>query len=124
LFTISVQTSFWASHQLKLPSGKRENIHSHNWLVQAQLSSEQLNKMGLVFDFNRLKTILTAITDTLTDSPLEDNPYFQQNNSSAEMIAKYIYQSLEKKLPDGISLDLVTVIEELGCSACFKKTTM
>jgi 6-pyruvoyltetrahydropterin/6-carboxytetrahydropterin synthase len=124
LFTISVQTSFWASHQLKLPSGQREKIHSHNWLVQALVSADQLNKMGLVFDFNRLKSILTSITDTLTDSRPEDNPYFQQNNSSAEMLAQYIYESLEKKLPDGVSLDSVTVTEEPDCSACFKKTTM
>lgn len=123
MFTISIQTSFWASHQLKLPSGQREKIHSHNWLVEALVSADRLNKMGLVFDFNRLKSFLAGITDTLTDSRLEDNPYFQQNNSSAEMIAQYIYESLEKKIPAGLSLNSVTVTEEPGCSACFKKTT-
>jgi 6-pyruvoyltetrahydropterin/6-carboxytetrahydropterin synthase len=122
LFTISVQTSFWASHQLKLPGGQKEDVHSHNWLVEAQVSSEQLNKMSLVFDFNRLKAILTGITDSLAGSRLEDNPAFLQNNPSAELIAQYIYQTIEKKLPGEILVDSVTVTEEPGCSACFKKT--
>ena len=121
MFTISVQTSFRASHQLKLPGGQRENIHSHNWLVEACVCADRLNKMGLVFDFNKLKFLLAGITDTFANSRLEDNPYFQQNNSSAEMLARYIYESLEKKLPAGLSLDSVTVIEEPGCSASFKK---
>jgi 6-pyruvoyltetrahydropterin/6-carboxytetrahydropterin synthase len=122
LFTISVQTSFWASHQLKLPGGQKEDIHSHNWLVEARVSSEQLNKTGVVFDFNKLKAILAGITDSLAGSGLEDSPAFGQNNPSAELIAQYIYQTIEKKLPAEILLDSVTVTEEPGCCACFKKT--
>jgi 6-pyruvoyltetrahydropterin/6-carboxytetrahydropterin synthase len=121
LFTISVQTSFWASHQLILPDGRKEKIHWHNWLTQAQIRSNQLNKMGIVFDFNRVKAMLISIADTLTDGQIEDNPYFQQNNSSAEMIAKYIYERLEERLPEGINLESVAITEEPGCSASFRK---
>jgi 6-pyruvoyltetrahydropterin/6-carboxytetrahydropterin synthase len=121
LFTISVQTSFWAPHQLRLPDGQKEKSHSHNWLVQATVSSSQLNKMGICFDFNKLKTILISITDTLTNGQIEDNPYFQQNNSSAELLAKYIYERLEQQLPEELNLESVTVTEEPGCSASFRK---
>jgi 6-pyruvoyltetrahydropterin/6-carboxytetrahydropterin synthase len=121
LFTISVQTSFWAPHQLKLPDGRKEKSHSHNWLVQANVSSSQLNKMGICFDFNKLKTVLISITDTLTNGQIEDNPYFQQNNSSAELLAKYIYERLEQQLPEELNLESVTVTEEPGCSASFRK---
>ena len=37
------------------------------------------------------------------------------------MIAKYIYERLEKKMPEGVNLKSVTVTEEPGCSASFKK---
>jgi 6-pyruvoyltetrahydropterin/6-carboxytetrahydropterin synthase len=121
LFTISVQTSFWAPHQLKLPDGRKEKSHSHNWLVQANVSCSQLNKMGICFDFNKLKTVLISITDTLTNGQIEDNPYFRQNNSSAELLAKYIYERLEQQLPKGLNLESVTVTEESGCSASFRK---
>ena len=77
--------------------------------------------MGFCFDFNKLKTILISITDTLTNGQIEDNPYFQQNNSSAELLAKYIYERLEQQLPEGINLESVTVTEETGCSASFRK---
>lgn len=121
MFAISVQTSFWASHQLKLPDGRKEKIHWHNWLVQAKICSNQLNKMGIAFDFNRLKTILISITDTLVDGQNKDNSYPDASGLSAEMIAKYIYERLEERLPEGVNLKSVTVTEEPGCSASFRK---
>ena len=104
-----------------LPDGKREQIHSHNWFVETQVSSENLNKMGLVFDFNKLKQLLDEAVNTIANSNLEDNPCFQQQNSSAENVAKYIYESIEKKLPSGVRLDSITVTEEPDCWASYKK---
>jgi 6-pyruvoyl-tetrahydropterin synthase len=137
LFTISVQTSFWASHQLKLSDGRQEKLHRHNWLVQAKVCSGKLDQAGFCFDFNRLKAILTRITDTLAAGQFEsavfirhlcgagsadkDNPCIDGKNLSAEIVAQYIYEKLEKELPAEIKLESVTVTEEPGCSASFTK---
>jgi len=50
---------------------------------------------------------------------LESISYFQQNNPSAENVAKYIYDKLRIELPEGVKLRDIRVVEEPGCSAKF-----
>ena len=122
MFTVSVKTHFRASHQLTLPDGSKEPVHGHNWLVTAAVSSDRLNTMGLVMDFHRLKYMVDNILAELADSGtsgLCKTDYFQGNNSSAEMVAKYIYEKLEPGLPAGVKLNHIRVVEEPGCSAKF-----
>ncbi len=121
MFTISVETRFWASHQLALPDGSKEPAHRHNWAVTADVSSDRLDSMGLVMDFNRLKTMVDNIVAQLNNKPLNGIDYFRQNSSSAENVAKYIYDKLNSQMPDGTGLDSITVAEEPGCSAKFGK---
>ncbi|HDZ69259.1 MAG TPA: 6-carboxytetrahydropterin synthase [Phycisphaerales bacterium] len=121
MFIVSVESQFWASHRLAFPDGSKEPAHPHNWLVTAEVGSDKLNSAGLVIDFRRLKAMLEVIVAQLGDTSLENNDYFQQNGSSAEMIAKYIYEKLEPKLPDNIKLNYIRVVEQPGCSAKFVK---
>jgi 6-pyruvoyltetrahydropterin/6-carboxytetrahydropterin synthase len=121
LFTISVETHFWASHQLVLPDGSKEPLHRHDWMVTAALSSERLNSMGLVMDFHRLKRMLDRTVAEFADKTLDQFDYFRGNGSSAEMVAKYIYEKVEQKLPKDVRLDYIRVIEEPGFSAKFSK---
>jgi len=121
MFTVSVETHFWASHRLALPDGSKEPLHQHNWAVTANISSDKLNSMGLVVDFCQLKAMLDNIAAEFDNIPLERIDYFQRNNSSAENIAKYIYEQLRAKLPRGVKLENIRVVEEAGCSAKFGK---
>ena len=121
MFTDSIQTSFWASHQIRLSDGRREPIHSHNWIVTTEVSGSELNRMGLVIDFNKLKKNIEGITGQFDNRSLEENPYFQENNSTAETVAKYIFEKLEGQLPEHIRLTAVTVMEEPCCEAKYTK---
>ena len=121
MFTLSVETHFWASHQLTLPDGLKEPLHGHNWSVTADVSSNKLDSMGLVMDFGRLRTLVEEIVAGFDNILLDRIDYFQQNGSSAEAVAKYIYEKLEPKLPEGLKLEDVVVAEEPGCSAKFSK---
>ena len=121
MFTINVGTSFYASHQLTLPDGSKEKLHKHNWQVSVQIQNPQLNKMGLVMDFNRLKAKLENVVSDFNAVQMEEIDYFKKNNSSAENVAKYIYQKLEKKITDQLKLNYVQVTEEPGFSAKFMK---
>jgi len=119
MLTISVETHFWASHRLVLPDGSKESAHQHNWLVAADVSSDKLNSMGLVMDFNRLKAMLDETVAEFNNVALDETKYFQQNNSSAENVAKYIYGKLRTKLPKDVKLRSIKVVEEPGCSVIF-----
>lgn len=119
MFTISVEMSFQASHQLALPDGSKEPAHSHNWSVTAEVAAEKLDNIGVVMDFQALKADLGDILAPFDDSKLDAIAYFQQNNPSAENVAKYIYEKLRPKLPRRVDLESITVGEEKGCRAKF-----
>ena len=119
MFTVSVETHFWASHQLTLPDGSKESLHRHNWAVTANVSSSELDSMGLVTDFRWLKAMVDNIVADFDNIQLEQLDYFQRNNSSAENVAKHIYEKLKPKLPNGLKLNNIKVVEESGCSAKF-----
>ena len=121
MFTVSVETHLWASHQLTLPSGSKEPLHHHNWSVAADVGGDKLDSMGLVIDFHRLKAMLDGIVDELGNRSLDKIDYFRQNGASAENVAKYIYEKLQAKLPKDINLNYIKVAEEPGCSAKFSK---
>lgn len=121
MFTISVERHFQASHQLTMPDGSKEPIHDHDWVVTVILSSEKLNNMGIVMDFQALKAMIDKTIAGFDNKPLESIGYFQQNNPSAENVAKYIYDKLLTKLPEGVKLQNVRVVEEPGCSATFRE---
>jgi len=121
MFTIRVETHFRASHQLALPDGSKEPLHHHNWAVTAEVSSDKLNSMGFVMDFCRLKAEVDKTIAEFDNIPLDSIDYFRRNNSSAENVAKYIFDKLEPKLPSGVKLRSIRVVEEPGCSAKFGK---
>ncbi len=142
MFTISVETSFWASHQLVLPEGSKEPVHHHNWLVSADVSSDKLNSMAVVMDFKELKAMVDDIVSEFDNMALNEISFFRQNNPSAENVAKYailsnsetisstiaenvakyIYEKLRAKLPEGVKLQNIRVVEELGCAANFSES--
>lgn len=121
MFTVSVETRFWACHQLTLPDGSKEPLHGHNWMVTAEVASEKLDNTGLVMDFHLLKAMIGKAVCQFGNRALEEHDYFQQNNSSAEMVAKYVYETLEPQMPKGVKVLRVRVVEEAGCSGIYEK---
>jgi len=116
LFAITVKSVFVAGHQLKFGS-TAESYHIHDWQVEASVAGESLDKNGLLLDFNELKKIIDDIVAPFGDRTLEDFDCFNGMNTSAENVAKYIYDSIEKRLVQGLKLLYVEVTESPGCRA-------
>ena len=121
MFTISVETYFWAPHQLVFADGSKEALHGHNWAVMAEVGADKLDQNALVMDFCRLKASLDEITAELTGGPLNRIDYFEQNSCSAENVAQYVFERLEPRLPGRVRLESVRVVETPGCCAKFSK---
>ena len=117
MYTISVETHFWALHQLRLADGSNEPTHGHNWAVTAQVSAKRLDSMGLAIDFGRIRVLLNRIIAQLHNESLEKLDYFRRNNPSAENVAKYVFDQLRPQLPKYLKLDFVQVAEHPGCAA-------
>jgi 6-pyruvoyltetrahydropterin/6-carboxytetrahydropterin synthase len=119
MWTVSVETHFWASHRLTLPDGSKEHAHSHNFSVTAYVGTEKMTDMGLVMDFRCLKAMLDNIVAEFDNVALDRIGYFKKNNPTAENVAKYVYEQLRPKLTKDVILEAIEVIEEPGCLAKF-----
>jgi 6-pyruvoyltetrahydropterin/6-carboxytetrahydropterin synthase len=120
LYSITVTTNFRAGHQLK-SAQITEPYHIHDWLVEATVGGQSLNDNSMLFDFNKLKKILEGIVCQLDGRKLEDCPCFENMNTSAENVARYIYDSIKNRLPQRISLLYVEVTETAGCRARYSE---
>lgn len=121
VFRITVERSFTASHQLTLPDGTMEPLHSHEWLMRADVSAEKLDSMGLVLDFKKLSAILDEAASGFVGKRLEDLAVFAGRNASAENIAEFIYRQAQPKLDARVRLDSVAVMETPGCWARYSE---
>ena len=94
MFELKVTQHFAAAHNLREFGGKCENLHGHNWFVEAVVRAENLDSIGLALDFGLLKKHLKAALDLLDHQYLNELPAFQAQNPSSENIARFIFQNL------------------------------
>jgi 6-pyruvoyltetrahydropterin/6-carboxytetrahydropterin synthase len=120
MFELMIETHFSSAHQLRGYKGKCERVHGHNWKVQVYILAERLNEIDITIDFHDLKKMTEEIVGQLDHSFLNDIFPFTEKNPSSENIAKWIYDSLRKRIDnDDISLSAVTVWESETASATY-----
>ena len=98
MFEVTVEDTFAAGHALRGYRGKCENPHGHNYKVRVRLAGEQLDGIGLLYDFKDLKSVMNEIIDRLDHQYLNDVEPFRELNPSAENLARYFYQEANDKL--------------------------
>jgi 6-pyruvoyltetrahydropterin/6-carboxytetrahydropterin synthase len=99
MFEICVEHTFAAGHALRNYHGKCENVHGHNYRVQIAVEGEQLDENGLLHDFADLKKRLRATSEYLDHQFINDLKPFDEINPSAENIAKFFGDTIQKELP-------------------------
>ena len=120
MYDLSIETQFSAAHQLRGYKGKCEELHGHNWRVQITVNSDRLNDIGLAIDFHELKDMAADVLSSLDHSFLNDVFPFTEINPSSENIARWIYESMKKKLSDSpCNIASVTVWESETASATY-----
>lgn len=114
MFEITVEESFSSGHALRGYRGKCENPHGHNYKVRVRLAGQRLNGIGLLYDFKDLKAFLRRETERLDHQYLNDLDPFRELNPSAENLARYLFEQLEKALTghaEEVQVKSVTVFE-------------
>lgn len=120
MFELMVETCFSAAHQLRGYKGACEKLHGHNWRVQVHVIAERLNEIDIAIDFHELKRLTDEVIASLDHSFLNEIFPFTEKNPSSENVAKWIYDSLKKRLNnDIIHLSAVTVWESETASATY-----
>ena len=124
MFEIAVEESFAAGHALRGYKGKCENVHGHNYKVRIVLVGEKLNQVGLLYDFVELKKNIAEVIRSLDHKFLNDIPPFTELNPSAENIAKYFYDELDRRLApsaNGSVVHQVTIFETDTTTATYRR---
>ncbi|MBI4843664.1 MAG: 6-carboxytetrahydropterin synthase QueD [Nitrospirae bacterium] len=120
MYELTIESQFAAAHQLRGYKGKCEAMHGHNWRVQVTVAAQYLNEIGLAIDFNDLKNVTNEVIMPLDHALLNELFPFTEINPSSENIAKWIFDSLRKKLDNrNISCTSVTVWESETASATY-----
>lgn len=120
MFELMIETHFSAAHQIRGYRGECEKLHGHNYKVQVYVIAEMLNEIDIVIDFHELRRLTGEVVSPLDHNFLNDIFPFTEKNPSSENIAKWIYDSLRKKLDNGnIHLSAVTVWESESSSATY-----
>lgn len=122
MFKVAVKLGFSAAHSLRGYKGKCEDLHGHNWEVEAVFVSKKLDTKGMSIDFHEIKDWLRKVLDELDHKHLNEISYFKKVNPTSENLAKYIYDKISCQLPAAsCQLKEVTVWESDNCSAAYSK---
>lgn len=120
MFELKVINHFAAAHKLRMVAKKCENLHGHNWKVEACVTGKKLNDAGVLIDFGEIKAHLAEIMDRLDHKYLNELECFSQDNSSSENIAVYIAKELQALIKeDAIKVSRVTVWESDDACATY-----
>ena len=138
MYEIKIRSEFSSAHRLRGYKGRCEELHGHNWKIEAAIEEDKLDKVGMVFDFKELKLKLNGILTQLDHKYLNDLSYFKKVNlvrkkntknmskfsngvnHTSENIAKYIYDRLNRKLKNSkLKASKVTVWESDASAVSF-----
>ncbi|MBN2415697.1 6-carboxytetrahydropterin synthase QueD [bacterium] len=121
MFTVKIATHFAASHQLNGYEGVCRALHGHTWKVEVSVRTEKVDAVGISVDFKELKDKTSRIIERLDHKHVNDVPPFDTINPTAENLARYIYNELRTRLPDGVSMAEVTVWESDGYALTYSE---
>lgn len=111
MFRLSSKKMISAAHILRGYKGPCARLHGHNWHVKIDVLSDLLDDVGLAIDFKDLDDIIWQVAGPFDHQNFNDFPPFDKINPTAENIARYFFKEIEKKLPDHVRLDKVTIWE-------------
>ena len=116
MFELKAQLYFSAAHHLLNYDGECENQHGHNWLVEAYVKGEALDKSNILVDYKVLKRELKTVLDLLDHKDINELPYFKNESPSSEIIAMFIYNKLKEKI---VQVSKVSVLETATSCASY-----
>ncbi|MEM7178658.1 MAG: 6-pyruvoyl tetrahydropterin synthase family protein [Pseudomonadota bacterium] len=91
MYRITKDFAFSASHEMTgLPAGDPcARMHGHNYIVQVELSADELNQYGFVRDYRDLAPLKQHIDTVLDHRHLND--VFGHDAVTAEFLAKALF---------------------------------
>jgi 6-pyruvoyltetrahydropterin/6-carboxytetrahydropterin synthase len=110
-YTLTIKEHFDAAHALVGYPGQCKNLHGHTWDVEISVEGTELDEVGIVYDFAKLKVDLLSILGDYDHKYLNEVAPFDKINATAENLARVIYDRMVGLLPENIVMVEVAVWE-------------
>lgn len=134
--TLSRRVTFAAAHRYRRPDWSdernrnvfgqcaRESYHGHTYVCDVSVSGEIDPETGFIVDLGVLDTILAAeVTKRFDHSNINvDIPEFGDGKliPTGENVARFIFDAVAARLPEGVTLERVTIAEDQTLSASYR----
>jgi len=99
MFECMVEDHFSAAHHLLNYEGPCARPHGHNYRVQVFVASQALDRTNIAVDFRDMKQTLAEVLDQVDHYDLNTLPMFCDESPSAELIARWLYDTLKPTFP-------------------------
>lgn len=100
MFTVFKDFTFSAAHAIRGHRGGCQNLHGHNYRVRVHAAARELDELGMVVDFADLKRVVAEVLSPFDHRVINDVPPFTERNTTAELLAQYVFQEVAARLGD------------------------
>ena len=102
MFTVTVCDHVMIAHSLKGDIfGPARSLHGATLVVEAEFRNPRLDAYGVVLDIGQARQLLREVLADLDYRNLDDHPDFLDANTTTEVLAQAIFQSLAVRIRDG-----------------------
>ena len=104
MYELKVEGAFEAAHQIPNYPGKCARLHGHNWVVEATVKGTELDELGMLIDFKKVKKALADVLGLFDHRFLNEiTPFADGVNPTAENLSRIIFERLSASgiFPEG-----------------------
>ncbi len=98
MFEVGVSAGFSATHRLRGDFGAATQPHTHAYRVEAVVRGPALGPDGTLLDVQALRRLLDGALAPLAGRDLDTVPAFQGQNTTAEVVARHLFEALRAEL--------------------------
>ena len=122
MFTVFKDFTFAAAHAIRGHTRGCQNLHGHNYRVRVHVRAERLDELGMVIDFADLKAATEQVVGRFDHAVINDHPPFDaERNTTAEELARWVFEEIAARLPAGREVARVEVWETDSSCAAFER---
>jgi len=111
-YTLRVVTEFAAAHTLRGYPGSCNRLHGHNWKLEVEIRTGELDEVGMGVDFREIRKVAREVTAGLDHRYLNEIEPFTHINPTAENIAAFCFREIGARLNKAsVAVQAVTVWE-------------
>jgi 6-pyruvoyltetrahydropterin/6-carboxytetrahydropterin synthase len=120
MYELTVKSHFDAAHALRDYPGECRNLHGHTWDVEVTVGGEELDEIGIVYDFKALKADLDGVLSDFDHAYINEIPPFTELTPTAENLARVIYERLVASVSRSVRVLEVSVWESPVAKLTFR----